>query len=91
MEWIIFAFFLGAAVVWFFGWLRAKKITLKWYEWLMGVIAILLLIGSVQHYLGSLREDYLTAGIIGTLIFGIPALILIAVDWQLIVRRRKAE
>lgn len=91
MEWIIFAFFLGAALVWFLVWLQKTQRSLKWYEWLIGILGIMLLIGSVQHYLGSVREDYLTPGVIGAMIFGIPALILFAVDWQLIVRRTKKQ
>ncbi|MDV2988976.1 MAG: dehalogenase [Dehalogenimonas sp.] len=91
MEWIIFAFIFGAALVWFIVWLRNKQLSLKWYEWLVGGLGILLLIGSVQHYLGSLREDYATPGAIGALIFGLPALILLALAWQLVVRRTKTQ
>ncbi|MGI2336496.1 MAG: dehalogenase [Dehalogenimonas sp.] len=89
MEWVIIAFIFGAGLIGLLYWLRNKNITLKWFEWIIAAIGVLLLFGSLQHYLGSIREDYPGPGLYGALIFGIPALILFALVWQLVIRRHK--
>jgi len=80
---------LGAAILGLVLWLRSSKINLRWYEWLCGALGFLLVIGAVQHYFGSLTEGYSTAGLFGALILGVPALILLAVTWQLVIRHKK--
>lgn len=88
MGWLIFTFVFGAAIFGLISWLRGKSLTLTWYEWLIGAFGVLLLIGTVQHYLGSLREDYPGPGLLGALIFGIPGLVLLVLTWQLASRRQ---
>ncbi|AII58445.1 dehalogenase [Dehalococcoides mccartyi CG1] len=73
-------------VVW---WLKTKNISLKWYEWILGVLGMLSLFATVQHYFGSLREYEVTSAWMGALIFGIMAIILLTVTWQLVLRRAK--
>lgn len=90
MLWFVFALALGAVLTGLVLWLRNKGISVKWYEWLIGTIGLLLLLAAGQHYFASLAERYSTAGVMGGLAFAIPALILLAVTWQLIVRRQRA-
>lgn len=80
-------FILGAVVATFVIWLLNRKFSIKWYEWLMGSVSLLLIIGAVQHAFGALAWDYTTAAWLGALIFGVPALILLTVVWQLVARR----
>ena len=80
-------FILGAAVAVFVMWLISKKIYLKWYEWLIGATGFMLIVAAVQHAVSASAADYATSAWMGLLIFGIPALILLAVAWRLAVRR----
>lgn len=88
--WLIIGLVVGAGLLALALWLRGKDIKVTWYDWLIGTIGLLLLLAAAQHYAGSLVEMYPTAGWMGALIFGVPALILLAVTWQLISRRQRA-
>ena len=71
-------------------WLVQKNLGIKWYEWLMGGLTVILLILAVQHYIGSLNEYEPTAGWMGALMYGGVAIILGAVAFQLVWRRHRA-
>ncbi len=86
----IIALALGAGILALVLWIRNQNTMIIWYEWLLGVVGLLLLLAAIQHYAGSLTEKYTTAGWMGALAFGIPGLILLAVVWQLISRRQRA-
>jgi hypothetical protein len=90
MGWIIFVFALGAATVGLVLWARNREMTVKWFEWLIGTLGVVLILASIQHLFASFREDYSTAGFLGLLAFALPGLILLAVAWQLIARRQRA-
>jgi len=72
-------------------WLFQKNLGIKWYEWLMGGIAFILLILAVQHYTGSINEWEPTAGWMGLLMYGVIAIIFGAVAGTLVWRRNKAS
>lgn len=77
----------GAAIAMAVNWLVRKGILTKWYEWLLAGLGILALFATGQHYFSSLRENEPQSAWMGALIFGIIALILLGVAWQLSVRR----
>lgn len=88
--WFAIAFVLGAGLVALIIWLRNSNIQVKWYEWLIGIIGLLLLVFTIQNLTGSLAEFNSTAAWLFLPITGLPALILLAVSWQLIARRQRA-
>jgi hypothetical protein len=90
MGWIIFAFILGAITFWLISWRRNKNLFPIWYEWLLGVVGVVSILAASQQYFGSLREDYLQAGLLGALMFGIIGLVFLATAWQFLVRRKNA-
>ena len=81
----------GGAIAVFVMWAVNKGIKFTWYEWLMGALALVFTMSAVQHYAGSLNEYEPTAGWMGALIFGVIAIILYAVTFQLVWRRNKAS
>ncbi len=91
MGWTIFGILLGAGVLAVILWLRNRGSKVTWYEWLIGVLGVLLLVTATQHYVASMAEMYTTAAWLGALIFGGAGLILLAVVWQLIARRQRAS
>ncbi|AGG08552.1 hypothetical protein [Dehalococcoides mccartyi] len=86
-------FFVGLAVAvaltLFVVWLIRQQLAIKWYEWIIGFLAVASLFATVQHYFSSLEENEPTSAWMGALIFGIIFLILAALDWQLIIRHKK--
>ncbi len=90
MGWTIFGILLGAGVLAVILWLRNRGSKVTWYEWLIGVIGVLLLVTATQHYIASMAEMYITAAWLGALIFGLSGIILLAVVWRLIARRQRA-
>jgi len=71
-------------------WLRSRDVRLTWYEWLMGVIGLLLFLVATQHFFGAMSENFPYAAWMGLLVLGLPALILLAIAWWLPWRRHRA-
>jgi len=88
--WLIIGLIAGAAVLGLVLWMRGKDVSVKWYEWLIGAIGLLLLLFTIQNYAGSLAELESTAANMFLLVSGLPAIILLAVSWQLVARRQRA-
>lgn len=79
MWWFIYGFFLGSLIT---GLAVASSIwsfAISWYVWLIGILALILISITLQHYFASIRELEPTPAKRGALIMGIPALILVAV------------
>ena len=88
--WLIIGLVIGAAVLALALFLRGRNISMTWYEWLIGAVGLLLLLFTVQNFFGSLAELEPTAANLFLLVTGLPALVLMAVTWQLIARRQRA-
>ena len=68
---------------------KNKGYAVKWYAWLLGIIAMLLVLFTAQNYFGSQAEFWPKAANMFLVIGGVPALILLVVTWQLIVRTKQ--
>jgi len=91
MFWGIIGFLLGLGILALVLWLRAKNIIVKWYNWLIGGIGLLLLIFTVQNLLGCFIEQEEPAGWFFLLVVGLPSLIIMALACSLVIRgNRKA-
>ncbi|ACZ61260.1 hypothetical protein [Dehalococcoides mccartyi] len=80
---------LGAVILMVFYWIRSKHYKLTWYEWVIGILGALLLLFTIQNFLGSFAELQTLAAYLFLLVTGLPSLIMLAVVWQLVVRRAK--
>ncbi len=89
--WFIIGIGIGAAVLTLVLWLRSRNIKVTWYEWLIGALGLALLLYTIQNVVGFLTEIEPTATWMVALIIGLPAIILLAVSWQLIARRQRAS
>lgn len=83
---VLITLLLGAGLATLLFWLRSRSISLKWYEWVLGVIGLVLVIFAIQHYFGSISEMAYKAGTMGLAVFGIPGIILLVLAWQLVAR-----
>ena len=88
--WLIIGLIAGAAVLGLVLWMRGKDVSVKWYEWLIGALGLVILLFTIQNYAGSLSELESTAANMFLLVTGLPAIILLAVSWQLVARRQRA-
>jgi hypothetical protein len=87
---LIIGLVIGAALLALVMQMRNKNFSLKWYEWLMGIVGLLLLTFTIQNSFALLTEVQPTAAWMIWLILGLPGIILIAVAWQLATRRARA-
>jgi uncharacterized membrane protein len=88
--WLIIGLIAGAAVLGLVLWMRGKDVAVKWYEWLIGALGLVLLLFTIQNFAGSLAELESTAANMFLLVTGLPAIILLAVSWQLVARHQRA-
>ena len=88
--WLIIGLIAGVAVLGLVVWMRGKDVAVKWYEGLIGALGLVLLLFTIQNFAGSLAELESTAANMFLLVTGLPALILLAVSWQLVARRQRA-
>ena len=77
--WLIIGLVIGAALIALVFWLRSRKIVVTWYEWLIGVIGLLLLLFAIQNFTASFAEHEPTAAWRFLLISGLPAVILLTI------------
>jgi hypothetical protein len=80
---------LGGALMALVYWLRDKNVTVRWYEWLLGFVAVLAGAMAVQHYTASSANES-TSALLGGLLFGGLALVLALIVYLLIWRRQRA-
>jgi len=89
--WFLIALIVGVAVGALMLWMRSRNIKMTWYEWLIGIVGLLLLLFAIQNYFGTQAEFESTAAMLFLLVVGLPSLILIVVAWQLAARRQRAK
>lgn len=89
--WLITGLILGAALLGVILWLRGKNMSFTWYEWLIGIVSLLLLLFTIQNFAGSFAEMEPFAAWLFLPVTGLPAVILMVLVWQLASRRQKAN
>ncbi len=88
--WLIVGLLVGAGLIGLELWVRNKNLTVTWYDRLIGAVGMILLLFTIQNSVTAITELESTASLMFLLVFGLPALILLAVAWQLIARRQRA-
>jgi len=83
---IVVGIALGALALW----MPSKGVRMKWYEWLIAIVGLLLVLFGVQNYIGMRSELESTAANLFLGLVSLPGLILMVVAWQLSVRHKKA-
>lgn len=87
--WFWTGMIIGIALLALILWLKnSKGITVRWYEWILVLLAIGAGSATIQHYFSSISAGENIAANAGALIFGLVAIILFAVTWQLVIRHK---
>ena len=90
MLWTLFTIVLVAALTFLVVYVFNKKIAVRWWEWVLFAIGILLLVFALQNTFGAAAEGESKAGFMFLWTLGIPALILIVIPVVLVQRRSAA-
>jgi len=88
--WFIIGIALGVLLLGLAVYLRSKNLTLVWYEWLIGIVGLLLLLFTIQNFFGSLIELESQAAWMFVLVTGLPAIIMLGITWRLAARKNRA-
>ena len=88
MWWFLFGIVVGAGLLGLILQIKAKKVHVAWYEWLMGAAAVMIFLLLIQHFVGSLAEYEPTAAWMGALFMGVPGLVLAVLAVRLPLQRR---
>ena len=88
--WLIIGLVVGAGLLGLVLWLRNRDIKMTWYEWLIGAIGLVLLVFTIQNFIGSLDELEPAAANMFLLVTGLPGLVLLVLAWLLAWRRQRA-
>lgn len=90
MLWPTIIAFLAVAVVALVLWGRSKGLSFKWYEWLMAIIGMGLLVFTLENFIGSFEEHTPKAAWMFLLVTGLPSLLLLIIPVQLTLRRDRS-
>ena len=89
---LIIGLAIGAGLLALVEWLRRRKIKVTWYEWLLGALGLLLVLFTIQNFTASFAEHEPQAGWTFLWLFGVPAVLLIAIACLLpYLRHHKTE
>jgi uncharacterized membrane protein len=86
--WFIIGIAVGLLLLWV---VMSKKLSMKWYEWVIGLVGLALLLFTVLITTTSYAEDEPKAAQMFMLILGLPSLVLMVLAWQLSIRHKTAE
>ena len=89
--WLSIGLIIGAGSITLALLLRQRKISVRWYEWLIGVAGLLLLLFTIQNFSTSLAgyEEYAAWTFLW--VFGLPSILFLAIAFLLPwIRHRKA-
>ncbi|AHB14154.1 hypothetical protein [Dehalococcoides mccartyi] len=87
--WLLLGILIGVIALGFIWWLRKSNTSLQWYDWVISLTGVAMLLFTIQNYFASIAEGESKAAYMFLLVGGLPAVILLAVVWQLVLRRIK--
>ena len=83
--WFIIGIAVGLLLLWV---VMSKRVQMRWYEWLIGIVGLALLLFTVLVTTTSYAEDEPKAAQLFMLVLGIPSVVLMVLAWQLSIRHK---
>jgi len=88
-------FFVGiiftVAIAFLVFWIIKQGISVRWWEWLMGAMGVVLLVFTIQNFMGLMGENESLPAWMFWLYIGLPGLIFVAIPAILVfIRAKKA-
>ncbi len=81
MLWLIVGLVVGAGLFGAVRYSRQPEVTVPWYSWVLGVLAVLFGLVAIEVFAGSLAESETRAAWMGFLAFAVPGVVLGALAW----------
>lgn len=78
MLWLIIGILIGACTYWLFEQNRKGKIVVYWYQWVLGLMAVISVLFTIENYIGFQKELEPGAANFMVVSLGIPTIFLIA-------------
>jgi uncharacterized membrane protein YeaQ/YmgE (transglycosylase-associated protein family) len=88
--WVISSLIIGAVAAGLLFWLRSRGTKFTWYELVIGIVGVLLLMFGIQNYFGFTSEFESSAANTSLLILVLPAVVLVALAAFLAWRSNRA-
>jgi hypothetical protein len=89
---VLVGFILGGGTVYLGSLLRKKTIKLKWYEWILVVLGLLLFLFLGQTFIASFGEGEARAAWMSLLFLGLPIILIAVGTFRLVqVRSQKSR
>jgi len=88
--WFVIGLAVAIGCILLVQWLRRNNLSVTWYEWLLGLIGLVLFLFSVQNFYSSFMEAESQAAWMFLVFPGLLGLLLIGIVYGLVVRRRRA-
>ena len=76
MWWFLYGLFVGACGMRLVIWAQEGSITIPWYAWPIGILALALAALTLQTFFASFEEREPKAAWMGLLFMGVPTLVL---------------
>ena len=83
MLWLIVGLILGIVLAYLVGASRSGSVSVRWYQWLLGALAVALYLLAIQNYLALQDELEPALATFTLLAFGLPALVATALVWAI--------
>mgnify|MGYP006928185416 CR=1 FL=1 len=86
LGWFVFGIVIGVGttVLWY---AVKDKTSLRWFEWLLGALTILLVGFTLQTFFASFAENEPTAGWMSLIFLGFPAIVLAVITTRSVQAR----
>ncbi len=88
--WMAIAFILGVGLTALWFWAKNKNMSIKWWEWVLGLLGIFLISFTIQNIMASSFEEVTATNGAFMLVTGLPGLILLVIPWQTVWRRMRS-
>ena len=88
MWWTLFSIILVATLTLLFVYVFNKNISVKWWEWVLFALGVLLMVFTLQNFVGAFAEGESKPAWMFLWTLGIPALVLLVAPIVLVQRRR---
>lgn len=85
--WLIIGLIIGAGLLAWVYWIRERHVKITWYEWLLGIIGLMVLLFAIENFTKFLAEHETRAAWRFLLIAGLPSLMLLSLYFLLPWRR----
>lgn len=87
--WAAIAVVLAIGMMLFVQWANRRNIKITWYDWLIGLLGLAILLFSIQNFVASYIEDEPQAALMFLLFPGLIGLLLMGVAYGITIRRRR--